>query len=199
MRGWLRMARNHANLINLRNTMSYHHSQGLILLSVLIYLTILSLLALGALEASALQMRMLNNIKADHQLFVCTDTALQQIKHKLMQFLPAKCFIAEQSNRYYRDKNTAWWQAYACTISTCKNYKTFYLIENLIEQPCYKIDPFPVGAKYYRITVQTNSNNQNYQTVLQSTVLLPFISKQTCPTNQIKLHGGGQQSWRQIN
>ncbi|CAN5436260.1 N/A [soil metagenome] len=178
--------------------LSLARTQGFILISIMIYLVILSLLALGALEASALQTRMSNNIKDSDKLFICAEAALQKSKNILASNIPKKCLIEESTNNYYRDKNATWWQTYACNVKVCNSYKTFYLIENLAEQSCCKISNHRVGCRYYRITARTGNNDDSYQTILQSTILLPFTTREVCPVDKIKLQRGGQQSWRQI-
>lgn len=174
------------------------YSQGIILVVVMIYLVILSLLALGALEASTLQSRMSNNIKDGNRLFICAESLLSKGKEILVSSLSKKCVLTEQVSDYYHNKSARWWEANACKMHVCHDYKTFYLIEKLSEQPCYKIGSYPAGARYYRMTVRTSYYDNSYQTVLQSTILMPYISSDVCPLSKIEIHTGGQQSWKQI-
>lgn len=162
------------------------NNQGIILPTVLIFLMMMSMLAMTALVVTQLEIRMSRNTINTVREFEAAETGLLAAEKTLQSTSFNKCLISLQAK--------PWQSKTSCTVLVDKN---------LVH---YVIEPFPqfsqryvwlqnnrLAAVYYRITAWV-SNHDNLPTILQSTYAMPG---QSCADCDIRIQIG-RMSWREL-
>lgn len=181
------------------------NQQGIILIITLIFLMLLSLFAIAALETTIEQKKLVNLQQKHRQLFDSAENELrsaeQQIAHLNIKLsLPSKLIT---------DKQIQSDQITPQILQHCNNIgdlqKNCYFIELLAQENCAaEINQQLFTAYYYRVTARVSlATLINQNIILQSTYLLLPESIHQCeksPTekNNTQIMYVGRQSWREI-
>lgn len=167
---------------------------GMVLMIALIFLLVLTLLALGVLSTSQLQLRMSHNWIDTTQEFQAAEAGLSTAEKQLPQAGSLSCFsltfLSKQQgiNPWLKQNNS------------CEFYyagmPVYYFIERLPGKTCVitEKNKNTIGA-YYRITAWV-SPAKNYSTVLQSTDLIPLLDGAACKETPVY---AGRLSWKELN
>jgi Tfp pilus assembly protein PilX len=155
--------------------------KGMVLITVLIFLLVLSLLSLSALNTSQLQVHMSYNLKDSAQTLQAAETGLVAAEKQLISTKKPGCFSAQELST---DKNKKPWLQQANTCQTkLAGIPVKYFIEQLVNQPCRTL---------YQITAWTNDN---YSTIVQN-IYAVAINTSSCEKSPVAV---GQLMWRELN
>lgn len=152
-------------------------TQGIVLISVLFLLQIISMLGLYFLQASLLLQRVNHTYWQHYTLFNFANTMLRQVE--LNEHIESeRCVIPKTS--HLSIQSWEWWETYAChQVTQLESY--YYVIEPLSSND---------GIKYFRITLLAYSKNKVFRVFLQSVVV---------KSNDNSRGDVERQSWRVLN
>ncbi len=176
------------------NTIRYQF--GMALITVLIFLQLLAMLSLYALEASWLEMKMSRNTWQYHEASIAAENALNKVEDKLMQ-QTSNCLITVTSSNELLSRPLTWWQSIACT-GQFNLLRYYYVIEDLEEDSCADVRQDKEVAHYYRVTLLSVSKKISDQRILlQSTVIKQDNAKEACAEDHHTV-SIGRQMWREL-
>lgn len=172
--------------------------QGIILISVLLFLLMLSLLSISALNSSLVQLKMAQNLNHGDRLFYTAETALQQATQLLIIKQPMHCLLATNLASFYPQQSITWWLSnITCRINLANRITAHYVIEKLTTDPCSQINQTAQpGVDFYRVTAWTNGLSSNTPTILQSTVAVQSATHNAEACTKLRKLDLGRQSWR---
>lgn len=156
--------------------------QGIILITVLIFLLVLALLSLTALSTSQLQIHMSHNLGDTIQELQAAEAGLHAGEQQLLLNKKPMCFTEKpfvtKSGEYpWLD------QTNTCKISFAQ-IPVKYLIEQLPNETC---------RTFYRVTAWATTNN-NHPTIVQSIYARP-TAKPGCEKNPVM---AGRLLWEEL-
>ena len=165
---------------------AYRHSQGATLATSLVLLLLLTLLGTAAMQTSAIEEKMYNNIRDKEHSFHASESALEEAEDWLIAKIVIEepvpscttqpCIIDYDSTTYYEAQDSGWWAANSAGFSggTLSNIKT---------QPRYIVgfhrfvpDTITIGkggtdgTYFYQITTRGTGATDIGVSVLQTTV-----------------------------
>lgn len=170
--------------------MMFKKEEGMILIVILIFLSLISLLVVMSAEMSALEKRMSSNQLRYHQNFQIALAGLKQGEYSLMSGSKA-CEIPLTSTSDLLSKSNDWWNSSTTCHGTFAKKQYQYVIERLDEDPCASLDE-NIGVIYYRIT--SHADNAR---LLQITIANHFQAAEQCERDIRKLETM-KQSWRML-
>jgi len=170
--------------------------KGMVLVSVLLVMNLMSLFLLLGLETSSLEKQMsgyqLEMEQAEQSLQIVLLGAFKTLRAGQLH-----CVIHALSANELLNKETAWWKSGATCQAIWRGKKLQYVVEPLQEDPCLAINDH-VGVQYWRMTVRSeNAFNHATRHLLQATVALPTQLLKRCRVT-VKSITSYWQSWRQI-
>jgi hypothetical protein len=169
----------------------YFKQSGVALITVLIFLEILTLLTLYSLHASLWETRITNQYWNKHLLRENAFTTLANIENESS----TSCQILPLPAAELKLKSIAWWQSNACA-GKIKSYNYYYVIEGLGIDPCARVQAD--AAVYYRISLLLKSSlHSEERIILQSTFVKPEATDQDCKF-KLRSLAAGRQSIREI-
>jgi Tfp pilus assembly protein PilX len=176
--------------------------QGFILITVLIFLSLILLFTTQMLHTSLLALRTHSNAQEQNKYFQLAEQALTKIEQTLPARRGKSCFYAKPlANAHFKDKNLTQWQMLSCQ-DYINHQPFFYLIEKIVEAPCTKflnnVTKLNQGIIYYRITVYITSQQQYPTLALQSTYA-QIENGDFPPCAQFRLIPPGRQSWQELS
>jgi Tfp pilus assembly protein PilX len=154
--------------------------QGVVLVTVLIFLLALMLLSVGALATSQLQIRMSNNLHDHLQTFQAAEAGLRAGEKQVLQPEKPACFSATPLSPTKQDKYP-WLKQKSCDFEFAK-IPTHYFIEQLS------------GISCYRVTAWAGLKN-NSLVILQSIYAVPGDK----PCDEKEITQEERSSWRELN
>lgn len=169
---------------------------GLILISVLIFINLIILLVMIGFIFSELQLRMSNNQLQRGRVMQVAQFGLKAARLQMQQH-PLNCQIAILSTHDLSIKSASWWHSAQTCHGKFNQLNYYYVVEPLQVNNCLYFDGSS-AVKYWRITVRAEQAAGNKAAaILQETVALPAKQTQACPTTRYKLFSY-EQSWRQL-
>lgn len=172
-------------------------ANGLILISVLIFISLIILLVMIGFTCSELQLRMCDNQLQLKQVMQAAQFGLKAACLQ-MQRRPPNCQIVLLSTHDLSIKSAAWWHSAQTCHGKFDQLNYYYVIEPLQINNCLYINGSS-AVKYWRITVRAEQALGNrLAAILQETIALPANETGTCPTTKYKLTSH-EQSWRQLH
>ena len=188
------------HILNKENILLFNYANkqdGIILLTVLLFMQIFMMIGIYAMQSGFLMQmttatfnkNMLRMQKAEEVLFNIEQTNPIQ-----------RCLIAAISREELISQPIEWWLQTGCQ-GKIEKYQYVYLFELLPEDPCAYLNTNEKGrsAYYYRVTLQIFSDkNRNDKQILQSTIIKMDNAKQIC-TGIFHQIVAGRQSWRILN
>ncbi len=180
----------------------YKSQQGLALITVLIFLQVLAVLGLYALEMSLLEEKMSRHSWQRQFALVAAEEALHRAEAEVDHGLPA-CQIPVTPTNELVTWSLAQWQS---SISCAGNFSTlqyYYVIEFLGKDNCADIKQSgyatkKITADYFRITLLITTLAHDAEVMLQSTIVKPSDVSQTCHGTE-HVVSVGRQSWRDLS
>ena len=200
--------------------------RGYILVTTLIFLLILTLLTVGALEWGMMQLKINHNISLGQENFQAAESALRFAEKKLEQgnVTTMPCFTDKARDvNELTNQSVASWRTMACS-QLFYGKTLFYFIEELARLSCDELNPekamhsfglvadVALGQEinknesitnkdamiFYRVTSAASEDQSNgfYPVILQSTFAVAAPAS-PCKS-QIKLSLLGRQSWREV-
>ncbi|MEO8402079.1 MAG: hypothetical protein ABI597_09855 [Gammaproteobacteria bacterium] len=169
---------------------------GFILITVLIFLQVLSLLGWYAVENVLLEIKTSRNFIKQSRLLNHAELFLEQIEQEVLVQLPS-CQISPMNPEATMNQTITWWQSVSCA-GNFQRFQYYYIVESLGADPCAYLAHNRSSADYYRITLFFTSESIQSKVFLQSTIVLPIQLSQQCneKRHEVQL---GRQSWREIN
>jgi hypothetical protein len=167
---------------------------GFILLIVLIFLQILSILALYSGQAAMWQSKTTNQISAKKKLAISAHIQLRLTEKQLINNIPL-CRIPMDYPTVTMNQPVSWWSRVACSGDS-HHFRYYYVVEYMGEDACADVES--LSASYYRISLlMVNSNNLLQKIKLQSTVIKPVTAVDSCNDkhHEVKL---GRQGVREL-
>ena len=165
--------------------------KGFILILTLLYLTLLSGLALAAMDVAQLQMAMNHYSIAAQREERALATALHQGEILLQgEELPV-CVLERQTDWH---KPPTWWQRHGCRWQS-QSLHGVRVFELLAHDACGVVAESSVGVDYWRITVMLEDRFQQQHLVQQ---VMPLVNNNLAdcngPTHTVSL---GSRTWRE--
>lgn len=167
---------------------------GIILLTVLVFLQILSMLGIYALQSGFLQQTTSHQRWRKQLQLQNAEQRLKQIETKNIE----NCVIPYTNRSLISMQPLDWWRSrVGCTEQTV-DYLYYYFFEALGESPCAYIDEPQINKSvyYFRVTLLLISEiNSDDKQILQSTIIKMDNALRKC---EGKLHRviPGRQMWR---
>lgn len=165
--------------------------QGFALVTVLLFLQILTLLGLYALQQSRLTFKMTDNY-FQHQLLVnAAESAL-----KIAENSAPVCQKSIMNREELLSQPFSFWQSLPCK-GMINGFSYYYITEALGSDACIAILSQAGIANYFRVTVLTTSSHQTIKVLLQTILVKPVYSSEIChgPHHSVSL---GRQTWRML-
>jgi Tfp pilus assembly protein PilX len=180
-------------MIDARKT---NNSSGMILISVLIFMTLITLLVTTGLGVGELQMRMSSNTQQQVQVFQVAQAGIKDAFENL-RHSNVSCQIAIHSAYDLLTKSRSWWQSDISCHKKLADYNYYYVVESLQINPCLTFADSS-AVQYWRITTRAERSDKNTAvTILQATIVLPAVSDELCEASKHQLLNVWQ-SWRQL-
>jgi len=175
--------------------MFIYRVHGFVLLSVLIFLQIMTAFAIGALLMNKRHIKLLAEEIQQKKDMNQAKSKLIQIEKKLFSD-GAKCLIKPVSTISLMTASPDWWELHGCREDN-ENLSLFYIVEHEGEDPCAILDKnndnqYLVG-NYYRITLLALSKDRPARMMLQSVAVLPVKASVSCDQKVRKIQAGRQQ------
>lgn len=176
---------------------------GIILLSALIILMLLSLLVIAGANTTQISAKWLQNEDIRQQTFYAAETGLSQVTRFLLQEkVPIQCQYGAKTPDYFIYQTQEWWNSNAtCQLIAFSNFSLRYVVEKLIDSGCLQvqvgIDDIRRGGRYWRITLLAMSSDGT-ETVLQSTMVMPLAKVPKCRVIRAEILKVGRQSWKEV-
>lgn len=165
---------------------AFHYSQGATLATSLVLLLLLTMIGSAAMQTSAIEERMYNNIRDKEHSFHASESALKEAEDWIIgqtvviDPVPTcssqPCVKEYDSTIYYEDQDSTWWGSNSAAFSggTLSNIKT--PPRYIIEYHRFVPDTITIGkggtsgTYYYRITTRGTGATDDAVSVLQTTV-----------------------------
>jgi Tfp pilus assembly protein PilX len=165
---------------------------GYILIVVLLFLQLVTMLGMYALEAIWAEDRLtlfdMQKIRLSHQLGYLMTNIVQQSK----QTQPS-CLVQTISSEDLKSEPISWWKNASCA-GVFQSIQYYYVVESLGEDSCAHIKQSrSIAADYYRITLLGLDNNNGAKQLLQSTVVKAALQSHLCD-GAVHLVDAGMQS-----
>lgn len=174
--------------------------QGIVLIISLIMLVLLTLIGTTAMQVTGLEERMSGNIKNANLAFQAAETALRDgeawIATRAAEPTPDSVTVwplndmdptINNSQPWWFERNTAWWDANAIALANTKNTKNAKTLADdtaaqyIIEFKYFASDTLnigtnnpPPGINYYRVTAKGTGENGQSRQLVQSTTARRF-------------------------
>jgi len=171
------------------------NQQGTILITVMLLLFVMSLLAMGGMESTQLEIKMTNNFQLKQESLQLAEAALHSAEKRLSKGASLSCQYPQHASNYFSSKSDNWWLSKATCLMHFDGREGYYVVETLGNDPCVGIqdkkDPKKIhlGVDYYRITVSN---------LLQTTIVLASKQNLKCGSPTTRAITSGRQSWREI-
>lgn len=173
---------------------------GFVLITVLIFIQILSLTSLYGFMLAKANMRSNDHLWQGYQYRLQGHKFLQQREAKIGQER-VRCAINIVPAPILAQQSIEWWQLNTCSANVA-GISYYYAVEFLGDDPCGVIGTNDnkqlLIASYYRISLYLVPDKlKGAKYLLQSTVALPVLQTIIC---QNKLHAvkSGRQMWREL-
>ena len=178
----------------------YHNkNNGVILLTVLIFMQILILLNWCVLERAWLSQKSSKNFMMQDKLQYSSKQILSEIE-LMLTTQTVGCMIPITNSIELVHKPLTWWQSAITCSGNFQEFHYYYVVEPLIDDECAMIDETGITASYLRITLLIVSNSYTPQLFLQSTSVKPSIKGMLyqCHRAQHRVQLG-RQAWRELD
>lgn len=169
--------------------MAIYRQTGFILLTVMIFLTLLTLLCLHMLQDSLMQTRMNNNIYDNTRLFTIMETALSEAEAFIEQHGTTTCALSEYDSKEQ-------WIKYGKLLIIHGVQIRFASL--LLQTVCYKQQEREYLIDFFRITVRSIDQIAAAPFLLQSTYARRSTKKGGDCLSQ-RPPSSGRQSWLQLS
>lgn len=173
-------------------------NQGIALIVVLIFLQVLTILGLGAMQMTLFETKQAQMLWKKHVIENLADRALMEVEHDLSLAIPA-CQIQATAASELASHPISWWQNLPACSSNLETVHYFYVVEFLGVDPCAVIQTTPskVIANYYRISLLAISGNSKF--LFQTSYVTPNYDSGSVMclgvAHQVRM---GRQMWRRI-
>lgn len=170
---------------------------GMILLSTLIFLQIITLLTLCVMQIAFKEARSAHAISIRHTLLKNTENALIYLEGTLPGL--TECHISPASSAILAARPLEWWQSLTACKGQLDDTEYYYVIESLGADNCAVLQTYPnyLVAHYHRITVLARLYQS--QIMLQTTAATAsrLAEGQTCH-GEIRMIQQGRKMWREV-
>lgn len=140
--------------------------EGYVLITVLIFLFVLTLLSFTSLNNSRLEMQMSTNFSQGRQLFYAAESVLKRAKSALVHDkISSRCFLPVAD---YRQKDEKFWLSSKTCYFIVDQLKARYVIEKLATDPSS-------GTEYFRITAWVWNPKTHARRIVQGAIALVTI------------------------
>jgi Tfp pilus assembly protein PilX len=174
----------------------FNKQSGLALISVLIFLQIMVILGLYAIESAIEARKMARLDWQQSTIFMTADQALQWVELKNT----SDCFIPITSQSDLLAKPINWWQSTGCQEES-QGIPFYYVMEKLGLDPCAKLlganSPRENALEYIRISVLVFDKINEAKELLQSTFLRESYEKNVLCNGMQHIVTLGRQMWRE--
>lgn len=175
--------------------------RGIILATVLLFLSLLSLLGIHSLQSSLLQTKLSQHFQQSVFLFDRAEAALQ-IAEQQVRTAPCRTSTQVGPNDIIVKHSTWWLSAITCKIAAPNLHLRFF-IQALGTNNCDKLaSSLKPGVNYYRATVWVADSALSHQVLLQSTYATQAFNLPTVAKASLCRYGhtikSGRLSWRQL-
>jgi Tfp pilus assembly protein PilX len=175
---------------------------GLALMTVLIFLQIIAILGLFAVESAIETQKMARLDWEQTNIFLIVEQELHQIETQLIKSIPP-CIIPVTTQSDLLNKPLSWWQSSTACQGELQTFSYFYVIEKLGIDPCADLHSSeksisqPKAVAYMRINLLVLDKKKESKEVLQSTVVtLDNAVSATCQGLRHPVFLG-RQMWRE--
>lgn len=180
----------------------FYNQAGLALITALIFLQIIAILGLYAVQ-SAIQAEKMSRLDWRQNInFMAAEQVLQLVESNLLRGIP-DCVIPVIPQDEMIKKSLSWWQSPARCAGNFQLFQYYYVVEKLGIDACANIDQFNTSdykncaIAYFRITLLIIDKNIDTRELLQSTVVTPDNAVLSCTGDHHRLTLG-RQMWREL-
>lgn len=169
--------------------------KGITLITTLIFMQILAILGIGALQMALLETKQSQYIWRKHETERLSENALRNIEHTLMTNNVSSCLIPEMPLTHLIANLPI---SPSCT-GNFQTFQYYYAVESLGTDPCayIQLSPKKTIANYFRITLLGIMND--VKVVLQTTQVISADGSPTDCKNVSHAVTEGRQTWREVN
>jgi len=179
----------------------YKHS-GLALITALIFLQIIAILGIYAVQSTIFAEKM-SRLAWQHNQSVTAAEYVLHLAETQAQAGIAECVIPTTSSNELVSKPLSWWQSFKDCAGNFQLFEYYYVIEKLGEDGCayIKLANYEMlnkySANYSRITLLLTDKKNEVREMLQSTLVTLDNARLNCDTgyHPVVL---GRQAWREL-
>ena len=172
----------------------HSNENGVILISVLVFMMAISLLITTAFKFSEMEMQMSLNSYLETQAFQTAQTGLF-FAYTTLDKKKNVCQIQNTTPENLVNKPNTWWQSNSCCHNKVGKESYQFVFESLQTEPCDIINK-KYAADYWRITVRVGGKNKPIS-IIQATIAKPIKTNKVCKSPKRKITEG-LQSWREL-
>jgi Tfp pilus assembly protein PilX len=164
------------------------------MLITLIFLQIIALLSLYAIESNQLTSRLTTQYWQKYQLLNTAKQILQSVNSQTQITTPT-CTIPMQSTSSLIKQSTQWWKTVSCA-GNFQSFQYYYAIEPLGIKTCARIEKQAVDL--FRMDLLVIAKSAKQKILLQSIIAKSGSTEATCITGESDPVSPGQQAWREL-
>lgn len=174
---------------------------GIVLISSLVLLLIISLLVFSSVMITQLSQKVLQNEESGQRTFYIAEDGLKQIERDLKEGKFFSCVYQAQTHDFFLRQSIEWLGSFTVCQLIFEEVRMNYVIEDLLKSGCLNVSDTSGkvyrGGQYWRITLIVK--DQFYpQVALQSTIVLPLKNPPHCLQSRKEILQIGRQSWQQM-
>lgn len=168
---------------------------GMAFMTVLIFMQIIAMLSLCAVESVLLEKHMAYDFYQHSVLFRTAEYGLRRAEQARLD----ECMIPVTAVETLLAQPLAWWQSNATCTGIFQRFKYYYVTEFLGNDACAYVLPDKKNtADYFRVTLLAVDHTGNNKVFLQTTLVKPNLMPANC-TEIGHAVQAGRQSWKEIN
>jgi len=172
----------------------FSSQQGIAFLAVLIFMQIIAMFSLCAIETIIVETRTAHGYYQHHLLFTVAEGALKQAERSNL----AACDIPVTASAELPTEPLEWWQSHASCAGNFQQFEYYYVTEYLGNDACaYVLPDKKTTADYFRVTVLATDNSGDQKVFLQTTFVKSSPLSTTCDRSVHSVQAG-RQSWNEI-
>jgi Tfp pilus assembly protein PilX len=175
---------------------------GLSLLTALIFLQIIAILGMYAIESAIQAEKMSRLAWRQTQVLLAGEQALRSVEQMLLYAIP-DCLLTITPQNELLAKSISWWQSPARCMGRILLFDYYFVVEKLSSVVCSNLDHSGSDetkmnkADFYRITLLIIDKKNESREMLQSTLVSLDNAIQNCVVLQHPVFSG-QQTWREL-
>jgi len=180
--------------------------QGAVLITVCVFLIILSLVGIAAMDEALLQTKMSYHTRQKNQARTTAESGLILTQALFLKGSSFNCMQSWQGSAFYLQQSTTWWQSPNKCQAQFQQQSYAYFLSLIRTEPCFyqEVPLSPInkplkkyGAEFYKLIVWAPSDNPQISSVLELNLVrasMPALLPNEC-AKEHKFTPGGLGWW----